>query len=155
DVLRGSAVRVDAPIPLPLESDGEVLGTTPARFEIMPHAFRVRVPIAKGGPSESARLSGRVGCRRAPGQAPRADGGGESGGEGSRNEAARLSGRLDERSESSSIVWAARWAERNQLDCLGESVADAHRARPGALMAAPQAVPRARRGAGPSSSSST
>jgi diacylglycerol kinase family enzyme len=44
DVLRGSTVTVDAPVPLPLETDGEVLGTTPARFEIVPHAYRVRVP---------------------------------------------------------------------------------------------------------------
>jgi YegS/Rv2252/BmrU family lipid kinase len=46
DVLRGPTVRVDAPVPLPLESDGEVLGTTPAQFEIVPHAYRVRVPRA-------------------------------------------------------------------------------------------------------------
>jgi diacylglycerol kinase (ATP) len=46
DVLRGSTVSVDAPVPLPLETDGEVLGTTPARFEIVPHAYRVRVPTA-------------------------------------------------------------------------------------------------------------
>jgi diacylglycerol kinase (ATP) len=45
DVLRGSAVRLDAPAPLPLETDGEVLGTTPARFEIVPRAYRVRVPL--------------------------------------------------------------------------------------------------------------
>jgi diacylglycerol kinase (ATP) len=44
DVLRGASVSVDAPVPLPLETDGEVLGTTPARFEIVPHAYRVRVP---------------------------------------------------------------------------------------------------------------
>jgi diacylglycerol kinase (ATP) len=44
DVLRGSTVMVEAPVPLPLETDGEVLGTTPARFEIVPHAYRVRVP---------------------------------------------------------------------------------------------------------------
>jgi YegS/Rv2252/BmrU family lipid kinase len=46
DVLRGSAVSIDARVPLPLEADGEVLGTTPARFEIVPHAYRVRVPKA-------------------------------------------------------------------------------------------------------------
>jgi len=44
DVLRGARVDVDASVPLPLETDGEVLGTTPARFEIVPHAYRVRVP---------------------------------------------------------------------------------------------------------------
>jgi diacylglycerol kinase (ATP) len=44
EVLRGAQVRVDAAIPLPLEGDGEVLGTTPARFEIVPGAYRLRVP---------------------------------------------------------------------------------------------------------------
>jgi diacylglycerol kinase (ATP) len=44
EVLRGSRVDVDAPVALPLETDGEVLGTTPARFEVVPHAYRVRVP---------------------------------------------------------------------------------------------------------------
>jgi YegS/Rv2252/BmrU family lipid kinase len=44
DVLRGSRVDVDAAVALPLETDGEVLGTTPARFEIVPHAYRVRIP---------------------------------------------------------------------------------------------------------------
>jgi diacylglycerol kinase (ATP) len=44
EVLRGATVDVDAPVPLPLEADGEVLGTTPARFEIVPLAYSVRVP---------------------------------------------------------------------------------------------------------------
>jgi diacylglycerol kinase (ATP) len=44
EVLRGPVVDVDAGVPLPLETDGEVLGTTPARFEIVPRALRVRVP---------------------------------------------------------------------------------------------------------------
>jgi diacylglycerol kinase (ATP) len=44
EVLRGARVVVDAPVALPLETDGEVLGTTPARFEIVPRAYRVRVP---------------------------------------------------------------------------------------------------------------
>jgi YegS/Rv2252/BmrU family lipid kinase len=44
EVLRGAAVAVTAAVPLPLETDGEVLGTTPARFEIVPRALRVRVP---------------------------------------------------------------------------------------------------------------
>jgi diacylglycerol kinase (ATP) len=47
ELLRGATVQVDAPMPLPLETDGEVLGTTPARFEIVPHAYRVRVSGAK------------------------------------------------------------------------------------------------------------
>jgi YegS/Rv2252/BmrU family lipid kinase len=44
EVLRGAIVRVEAPVPLPIEADGEVLGTTPARFEVVPQAYRVRAP---------------------------------------------------------------------------------------------------------------
>jgi diacylglycerol kinase (ATP) len=44
ELLRGSTVTVDAPEPLPIELDGEQPGTTPARFEIVPRALRVRVP---------------------------------------------------------------------------------------------------------------
>jgi diacylglycerol kinase (ATP) len=44
EVLRGAAVTIDANEPLPLELDGEQPGTTPARFEVMPRALRVRVP---------------------------------------------------------------------------------------------------------------
>ncbi len=44
ELLRGTTVTVDAPEPLPVELDGEQPGTTPARFEIVPHALRVRVP---------------------------------------------------------------------------------------------------------------
>jgi diacylglycerol kinase family enzyme len=42
--LRSATVAVDAPVALPIETDGEVAGTTPARFEIVPQALRVRVP---------------------------------------------------------------------------------------------------------------
>jgi diacylglycerol kinase family enzyme len=35
---------VDAPSPLPLEVEGEPVGTTPARFEVVAGALRVRVP---------------------------------------------------------------------------------------------------------------
>jgi diacylglycerol kinase family enzyme len=35
---------VNAPERLPIELDGEQVGTTPARFEIVPDALRVRVP---------------------------------------------------------------------------------------------------------------
>jgi diacylglycerol kinase family enzyme len=31
-------------VPLPVELDGEQPGTTPARFEVVPGALRVRVP---------------------------------------------------------------------------------------------------------------
>jgi diacylglycerol kinase (ATP) len=44
EVLRGASVDVDADVFLPLEADGEVLGSTPARFEIVPLAYSVRVP---------------------------------------------------------------------------------------------------------------
>jgi Sphingosine kinase and enzymes related to eukaryotic diacylglycerol kinase len=44
ELLRARAVTVDAPEPLPIELDGEQVGTTPARFEIVPRALRVRVP---------------------------------------------------------------------------------------------------------------
>lgn len=42
--LRGRVVTIDAPEPLPIELDGEQPGTTPARFEVIPKALRVRVP---------------------------------------------------------------------------------------------------------------
>jgi diacylglycerol kinase (ATP) len=46
ELLRGAAVSVDAPDALPIELDGEQPGTTPARFEIVRNALRVRVPAA-------------------------------------------------------------------------------------------------------------
>ena len=44
EVLRGVAVTVEAPSPLPVELDGEQPGTTPVRFELVPRALKVRVP---------------------------------------------------------------------------------------------------------------
>jgi len=44
ELLRGATVTVDAPEPLPVQLDGEQPGTTPARFELVPQALRVRVP---------------------------------------------------------------------------------------------------------------
>jgi YegS/Rv2252/BmrU family lipid kinase len=44
ELLRGSVVTVDADEPLPIELDGEQPGTTPARFEVLPRALRLRVP---------------------------------------------------------------------------------------------------------------
>lgn len=44
ELLRGARVTVEANEPLPVELDGELPGTTPARFEVMPRALRVRVP---------------------------------------------------------------------------------------------------------------
>jgi diacylglycerol kinase family enzyme len=44
--LRSATVAIESAEPLPLEVDGEPIGTTPARFEIVPRALRVRVPGA-------------------------------------------------------------------------------------------------------------
>jgi diacylglycerol kinase (ATP) len=46
ELLRGRAVAVAADEPLPIELDGEQPGTTPARFEIVPRALRLRVPTS-------------------------------------------------------------------------------------------------------------
>jgi YegS/Rv2252/BmrU family lipid kinase len=44
ELLRGATVAVETPEPLPVELDGEQPGTTPARFEVVPQALRLRVP---------------------------------------------------------------------------------------------------------------
>jgi diacylglycerol kinase (ATP) len=44
ELIRGACVSIDAPGPLPIELDGEQPGTTPATFEVVPQALRVRVP---------------------------------------------------------------------------------------------------------------
>jgi diacylglycerol kinase (ATP) len=44
ELLRGRAVSVEADEPIPVELDGEQPGTTPARFEVVPRALRLRVP---------------------------------------------------------------------------------------------------------------
>jgi YegS/Rv2252/BmrU family lipid kinase len=44
ELLRGAKVSVDAALPLPVELDGEQPGTTPASFEVVPGALRLRVP---------------------------------------------------------------------------------------------------------------
>ena len=43
ELLRSPSADVDAATPLPVETDGEVAGTTPAHFEIEPRALKVRV----------------------------------------------------------------------------------------------------------------
>jgi diacylglycerol kinase (ATP) len=40
---RARTVRIDANPPLLIEADGEMLGTTPATFEVVPHAIQVKV----------------------------------------------------------------------------------------------------------------
>jgi diacylglycerol kinase (ATP) len=44
DLERARVVAVDAAETLPIELDGEQVGTTPARFEVVPGALRLRVP---------------------------------------------------------------------------------------------------------------
>jgi diacylglycerol kinase (ATP) len=44
ELLRGRSVSIEADDPLPIQLDGEQPGTTPARFEIVPKAIRLRVP---------------------------------------------------------------------------------------------------------------
>ena len=44
EVLRSAHVEVDATVTLPIELEGEQVGTTPATFEVVPGALRVRVP---------------------------------------------------------------------------------------------------------------
>jgi diacylglycerol kinase (ATP) len=46
ELLRSSSVTISAAEPLPLEVDGEPIGATPARFEVVPAALRLRVPAA-------------------------------------------------------------------------------------------------------------
>jgi YegS/Rv2252/BmrU family lipid kinase len=45
ELLRAPIVEIDAAEPLPIELDGEQPGTTPVRFEIVPRALRLRVPV--------------------------------------------------------------------------------------------------------------
>ena len=44
DLLRSATVSVDGEVAVPIELDGEQPGTTPARFEVVPRALRLRVP---------------------------------------------------------------------------------------------------------------
>jgi diacylglycerol kinase (ATP) len=46
ELLRSATVAISAAEPLPLEVDGEPIGLTPARFEVVPGALRLRVPAA-------------------------------------------------------------------------------------------------------------
>ena len=46
ELLRGARVSIDAPIALPVQLDGEQPGTTPATFDVVPGALRLRVPAA-------------------------------------------------------------------------------------------------------------
>jgi len=44
ELLRGAHVSVDGEVAVPIELDGEQPGTTPATFEVVPAALRLRVP---------------------------------------------------------------------------------------------------------------
>jgi diacylglycerol kinase (ATP) len=44
ELLRGKVITVESAEPLPIELDGEQPGTTPARFEVLSRALRLRVP---------------------------------------------------------------------------------------------------------------
>ncbi|MSO57487.1 MAG: diacylglycerol kinase family lipid kinase [Thermoleophilia bacterium] len=44
ELLRGAVVTIDADTSLPVEFDGEQPGTTPARFEVVARALKLRVP---------------------------------------------------------------------------------------------------------------
>jgi diacylglycerol kinase (ATP) len=44
DISRARVVRVEPDVPLPIEADGETPGVTPATFEVVPAALRLRVP---------------------------------------------------------------------------------------------------------------
>jgi YegS/Rv2252/BmrU family lipid kinase len=46
EVIRAARVTVDAVERLPIELEGEQVGTTPATFEVVPGALRVRVPAS-------------------------------------------------------------------------------------------------------------
>jgi YegS/Rv2252/BmrU family lipid kinase len=50
ELLRGRSVTVEANEALPIQLDGEQPGTTPARFELLPRALRLRVPDPIGVP---------------------------------------------------------------------------------------------------------
>ena len=44
ELLKSAAVSIAADVPVPLELDGEQPGTTPARFDVLPGALKLRVP---------------------------------------------------------------------------------------------------------------
>ncbi len=44
ELVRARSVKVDAAERLPIELDGEQVGTTPVQFEVVPGALRLRVP---------------------------------------------------------------------------------------------------------------
>ncbi len=42
------SVIIEAKHPLPVQADGEILGSTPVRIEVVPRALRVVVPASEG-----------------------------------------------------------------------------------------------------------
>ena len=51
EALRGRVVTVETDEPVPVELDGEQPGTTPASFEVLPGAMRLRVPATGESPA--------------------------------------------------------------------------------------------------------
>ena len=41
--MRGRSITVDSDRPLPIEGDGEVLGTTPATFTVLPEIISLKI----------------------------------------------------------------------------------------------------------------
>jgi diacylglycerol kinase family enzyme len=41
--MRGKSITVEADRPLPIEGDGEVLGTTPATFTVIPEVVSLKI----------------------------------------------------------------------------------------------------------------
>jgi YegS/Rv2252/BmrU family lipid kinase len=65
EVLRGTSVSIEADEPMPIQLDGEQPGTTPARFEIVPSAIRLRVRASRAHRARGAS-SGQRRAARAP-----------------------------------------------------------------------------------------
>lgn len=64
ELLRGAVVTIETDEAIPIELDGEQPGTTPARFEVVPGALRLRVPTPATG-RRGASTSSRSASARA------------------------------------------------------------------------------------------
>ena len=68
EAFRGRVVTVETDEPVPVELDGEQPGTTPARFEVLPGALRLRVPpepaAADAGGLKLTSAAGRTAGRQ-------------------------------------------------------------------------------------------
>ncbi len=69
EVVRSARVEVDSAEHLPIEVEGEQVGTTPAVFELVPGALRLRVPrLSRGGYSCSSSWLRAPRCAARPAQ---------------------------------------------------------------------------------------